>query len=101
VLGSSRPWTGSGAGSGTTARARRRVRQAAWKTRELGAALKKRARDRPVVRFEITPRSLIPATIAGVWLVYERWIVPLILAMALILTGTFNPLIEWMEEGYP
>ena len=41
---------------------------------------------------------LILATIAGVWLAYQLWIVELILVMALILAGTFNPLIEWMEK---
>lgn len=53
-----------------------------------------------VVRFEIAPRSiaLILATIAGVWLAWQLWIVELILIVALILAGTFNPLIEWMEK---
>jgi predicted PurR-regulated permease PerM len=56
--------------------------------------------DKSVVRFEIAPRSiaLILATIAGVWLAYHLWIVVLILVMALILVGTFNPLIEWLER---
>ncbi len=56
--------------------------------------------NKSVVRFEIAPRSiaLILATIAGVWLAYELWIVELILVMALILAGTFNPLIEWIER---
>ena len=54
----------------------------------------------PVVRFEIAPRSiaLILATIAGVWLAWQLWTVELILIIALILAGTFNPLIEWMER---
>lgn len=53
-----------------------------------------------VVRFEIAPRSiaLILATIAGVWLAYELWVVELMLVVALILAGTFNPLIERMEQ---
>jgi putative heme transporter len=53
-----------------------------------------------VVRFEITPRSiaLVLATIVGVWLVYELWVVELILVVALILAGTFNPVIAWMER---
>jgi predicted PurR-regulated permease PerM len=61
--------------------------------------LKKAVQDKSVVRFEIAPHSvaLILATIAGVWLAYELWIVELILVMALILAGTFNPVIEWME----
>jgi putative heme transporter len=56
--------------------------------------------EKSVVRFEIAPRSiaLLLATIAFVWLAYQLWIVELILVIALILAGTFNPLIEWMEE---
>ncbi|MBI5601212.1 MAG: AI-2E family transporter [Gemmatimonadetes bacterium] len=52
-----------------------------------------------VVRVEITPRSivLILAAVAGVWLAYQLWVVALILVMALVLAGTFNPVIEWME----
>ncbi|HEV8410332.1 MAG TPA: AI-2E family transporter [Gemmatimonadaceae bacterium] len=55
--------------------------------------------SQPVVRFEITPRScaLILATVAGVWLAYQLRLVALILLMALILAGTFNPMVEWME----
>jgi predicted PurR-regulated permease PerM len=37
-------------------------------------------------------------TIAGLWLAYELWVVELILVMALVLAGTFNPPIEWMER---
>ena len=33
----------------------------------------------------------------GVYLAYQLWTVVLILVVALILAGTFNPLIEWME----
>ncbi len=55
--------------------------------------------DKSVVRFEIAPRSiaLVLATIACVWLAYQLRIVGLILVIALILAGTFNPLVEWME----
>ncbi len=57
------------------------------------------AQDPSVVRFDITPRScaLVLATVAGVWLAYELRLVALILLMALILAGTFNPMVEWME----
>jgi len=53
-----------------------------------------------VVRIEIAPRSvaLILATMAAVWLVFELWIVVLTLVVALILAGTFNPVIESMER---
>lgn len=52
-----------------------------------------------IVRVEIAPRSLvlILAAIAAVWLAYQLWMVALILVMALVLAGTFNPVIEWME----
>jgi predicted PurR-regulated permease PerM len=58
------------------------------------------AQDQSIVKFEIAPRSLafIIATIAAIWLAYKLWIVALILVMALILAGTFNPLVEWMER---
>ena len=56
-------------------------------------------REPTVVRIEISPRSIVRilAAVAGVWLAYQLWIVALILVMALILAGTFNPVIEWME----
>ena len=53
--------------------------------------------DRPDL---ITPRSiaLIVATIVGMWLVYQLRTVGLVLLVALILAGTFNPLVERMEK---
>ena len=58
------------------------------------------AQDQRIVRFEVAPRSiaLILATVALVWLAYQLWVVVLILVMALILAGTFNPVVEWMER---
>jgi len=58
------------------------------------------AQDQSIVRFEVAPRSiaLILATVALVWLAYQLWVVVLILVMALILAGTFNPVVEWMER---
>src|SRR5438874_8122060 len=52
------------------------------------------------VRFEIAPRSIawILATIAGVWLFLQLRVIALLLAVALVLAGTFNPLVEWMER---
>ena len=52
-----------------------------------------------VVHVEISPRAivLVLASLAAVWLVYQLWIVLLVLVMALILAGTFNPVIEWVE----
>jgi predicted PurR-regulated permease PerM len=61
--------------------------------------MKVSAQNQSVVRFDITPRScaLVLATVAGVWLAYKLRLVALILLMALILAGTFNPMVEWME----
>jgi len=53
-----------------------------------------------VVRFEISPRSIawILATIVGVWLFLQLWAIALLLVVALVFAGTFNPLVEWMER---
>ena len=53
-----------------------------------------------VVRIELAPRSIAVAlaTAAALWLAWELRIVALLLLIALILAGTFNPLIEWMER---
>ena len=58
------------------------------------------AQDRTVVRFEIAPRSIvwIVATIAAVWLFVQLWTIGLLLVVALVFAGTFNPLVEWMER---
>ena len=53
-----------------------------------------------VVRFEISPRSIawILATIVGVWLFLQLRAIVLLLVVALVFAGTFNPLVEWMER---
>ena len=58
------------------------------------------AQDIAVVRYEIAPRSIawILATIVGVWLFLQLRVVALLLVVALVLAGTFNPLVEWMER---
>jgi predicted PurR-regulated permease PerM len=55
---------------------------------------------RTVVRFEIAPRSIvwILATVVAVWLFLQLWAVALLLVVALVFAGTFNPLVEWMER---
>jgi len=52
------------------------------------------------VRFEIAPRMIgwVLATIAGVWLLRQLWLVVLLVVFALVIAGTFNPLVEWMEK---
>lgn len=58
------------------------------------------AQDRAVVRFEIAPRSIawILATIVGVWLFLQLRVIALLLVVALVFAGTFNPLVEWAER---
>ncbi len=57
--------------------------------------------DPPVrtVRFEIAPRSilLILAIIAGILLIARLWEIILILIIALVLAGTFSPVVSWLE----
>jgi predicted PurR-regulated permease PerM len=62
--------------------------------------MKAPALDKTVVRFEIAPRTIgwVLAAIAGVWLARELWVIGLLVVVALVFAGTFNPLIEWMEE---
>jgi predicted PurR-regulated permease PerM len=52
-----------------------------------------------VVRFEIAPRTIawLLAAVAGLWLIERLWIVLLLLVVALVFAGTFNPIIEAME----
>jgi predicted PurR-regulated permease PerM len=53
-----------------------------------------------VVRFEISPRSIawILATIVGVWLFLQLRAIVLLVVVALVFAGTFNPLVEWIER---
>ncbi len=58
------------------------------------------AQGKTVVRFEIAPRSIawILATMVGVWLFLQLRAIVLLLVVALVFAGTFNPLVEWMER---
>ena len=58
------------------------------------------AQDKAVVRFEIAPRSIvwILATVVGVWFFLQLWAIALLLVVALVFAGTFNPLVEWIER---
>jgi putative heme transporter len=53
------------------------------------------------VRIEIAPRSLvlILVAIAAVWLAIQLWTVFVVLLVALVLVGTFDPLVAWLERG--
>jgi predicted PurR-regulated permease PerM len=52
-----------------------------------------------VVRFEVSPASIawIVAAAAGLWLLCKLWVAVLLLLNALVLVGTFNPLVEALE----
>ena len=56
--------------------------------------------EKSVVRFEIAPRSiaLILATLVAVWLFFQLRVLVLLVVVALVLAGTFNPLVEWSER---
>src|SRR3954462_5829901 len=56
--------------------------------------------DGTVVRFEIAPRTvaLILATMAGLWLLRELWVVVLLVGVARVFAGTFHPRVAWMER---
>ena len=58
------------------------------------------AQTNTLVRFEISPRSIawILATIVGVWLFLQLRAIVLLVVVALVFAGTFNPLVEWMER---
>ncbi len=58
------------------------------------------APEKAIVRFEIAPRSIawVLAAIAGVWLLVQLRVIALLLVVALVLAGTFNPLVEWLER---
>src|SRR3954463_16070991 len=58
------------------------------------------AQEKSVVRFEIAPGTigLILATVAGVWLLRELWVLGLLVVVAVVFAGTLNPLVEWMES---
>src|SRR3954471_23855432 len=56
--------------------------------------------DGTVVRFEIAPRTaaLILATMAGLWVLRELWVVVLLVVVSLVFAGAFHPLVAWMER---
>jgi predicted PurR-regulated permease PerM len=56
--------------------------------------------EKSVVRFEIAPGTilLILAAVGGVWLLRELWVLGVLVVVALVFAGTFNPVVEWMER---
>jgi putative heme transporter len=57
-------------------------------------------KDPTIVRWEIAPRSIawILGTIVGVWLFLQLRAIVVLLVVALVFAGTFNPLVEWVER---
>lgn len=55
---------------------------------------------RPLIRVEISPRTLIYALliIAGVWAMWQLTAVLVVIIVALIIVGTIDPLVAWLEE---
>lgn len=51
------------------------------------------------IRIEIAPRTIVYAllAVAAVWLAIELWTVIVVLLVALVLVGTFDPLVAWFE----
>lgn len=55
---------------------------------------------RRTLRIEIAPRTLlwIAACVLGAWLIVQLWTVVVVLLVALVLVGTFDPLVAWLER---
>src|SRR5207248_3470263 len=83
---------------------RRSPRRLSRRAAEAGGGLSSPVRASPaektVVRFEIAPSTigLILAAGAGVWLLSQLWAIGLLVVVALVFAGTFNPLIESMQK---
>jgi predicted PurR-regulated permease PerM len=62
--------------------------------------LKTPSKEKTVVRLEIAPQAIgwILATIAGAWLLSQLWVILLLVVVALVFAGTFNPLVGWLEK---
>jgi predicted PurR-regulated permease PerM len=58
------------------------------------------AKEKTVVRLELAPRTIgwILAALAGAWLLHQLWVILLLVVVALVFAGTFNPIVEWMER---
>jgi predicted PurR-regulated permease PerM len=56
--------------------------------------------DKTVVQFELAPRTIgwVLATLAGVWLAGQLWVIALLVLVALLFAGTFSPVVKWMER---
>jgi predicted PurR-regulated permease PerM len=52
------------------------------------------------LRIEIAPRTLLGIALAvgAIWLVWQLWTVVVVLTVALVLVGTFDPVVAWLER---
>jgi predicted PurR-regulated permease PerM len=57
------------------------------------------AHHRRTLRIEIAPRTLLAVVllVACVWLLEQLWTVVVVVTVALVLVGTLDPLVEWLE----
>ena len=58
------------------------------------------APPRRTLRIEIAPRTLLAIllVVGGIWLVWQLWTVVVVVTVALVLVGTFDPLVAWFEK---
>jgi predicted PurR-regulated permease PerM len=51
-------------------------------------------------RIEIAPRTIVWLLVAlvGVWVALQLWMVIVVIVVALVLVGTFDPLVSWLER---
>ena len=58
------------------------------------------ARQASTVRVEIAPRTLVAvaAAVAIVWLAGQLWNVVVVITVALVLVGTLDPMVAWLEK---
>jgi predicted PurR-regulated permease PerM len=56
--------------------------------------------ERRTLRIELAPRTLlwVLVGIAAVWLAMELWTVIVVMLVALVLVGTFDPFVAWLER---
>ncbi|MGE5181412.1 MAG: AI-2E family transporter [Acidobacteriota bacterium] len=58
------------------------------------------AEPRRTLRIEISTRTLlaIAACVLGAWVIVRLWTVVVVMLVALVLVGTFDPLVAWLER---
>ncbi len=56
--------------------------------------------ERRTLRIEIAPRTLlyVTLTVFGIWIVWQLWTVVVVVTVALVLVGTLDPMVAWLER---